>query len=395
MFAIKNLSSADLEILKKELKAKTVNKGDTILEAGATGQSMYFLQSGTLKLIRRETVDAREDQILGVIKAGGFCGEESILSENAPYRFTVVAQEESILHELSKESMQHIMTSSMMTGTKILLGISKDYREAINMSTQPARIISFISPKDGSGRTTLAINIAEQLGKKGKKVIYIDADLQLGDASLLLGSAPNPNVTRLVQLEERLTYDRIQHYFITKNPLKLLAGANSPQEAELVSRAQLAQIIQECAKNCDYLLIDSGCHIDDIALLTWDVSEMLFLVVNPELSSAMRTKRLMKALSRLNYPKEKFHGILNRFKSVDTEYLSVFRSTVEGDWFTVASDPEATENALNSEKFISEVAANEKITKDLKIIASHIAGEEKEVMEKGGIFSWLGKMFSN
>lgn len=240
MFAIQNLSGVDLEVMKKELKTRNFSKGETIIEAGVTGQSMFFIQSGTLKIVRRETVEAKEDEILGVIKAGGFCGEESILGENAPYRHTVIAQEDSILSELTKDGMKFIMTSSMVTGTKILLGISKDYREAISMSSQKARIMSFIAAKDGAGRTTMAVNVAEQLGKKGKKVIIIDADLQLGDACLMFNSSPQPNVTRLVQLEQRLTFDRIQRFFIKKSGMSLLAGSNLPQEADLLSRTQLA-----------------------------------------------------------------------------------------------------------------------------------------------------------
>jgi Flp pilus assembly CpaE family ATPase len=394
MFAIKNLSNTDLEILNNELKTKTVFKGDTIIEAGVTGQSMFFLESGTLKYIKRKTVDGKQDEILGVIKPGNFCGEESILSEKVPYRYTVIAQEKSVVHELTKESMQHIMSTSMVTGTKILLGISKDYREALNISAQQARIISFVSPKDGSGRTTIAVNMAEMLARRGKKVIIIDADLQLGDASIILNSPPKPNITRLVQLEDKLIFERIERFFIQKNTLKLLAGSHLPQEADLISRGQLSQIIQECAKNCDYLIIDSACHIDEMTLLTWDVADMLFLVSTPDLSNAMRLKRLMGALGRLNYSKEKMHGILNKFKQTDTEFLNICEKTVSGDWFTVALDSDSTEKATNDEQFLSDAAPNGKIVKDLEHIIMHITGEEKDKMKKGGIFSWLGKIFS-
>lgn len=394
MFAIKNLSSTDLELLKKNLKEKHVDKGDIIIESGLTGSSMYFVETGTLKYIKRETIDTKEDQILGVIKAGSFCGEESILSENAPYRYTVVAQENSVLQELTQDSMQHIMASSMMTGTKILLGVSKDYREALTMSTQTARIISFVSPKDGAGRTTMATSVAVQLGKKGKKVIIIDADLQLGDASLKLGSLPSPNISRLVQMEERLTFDRIERFFIQKKPVKLLAGPNLPQEADLISRTQMTQIIQECAKNCDFVIIDSGSHIDEIAMMTWDMADMLFLVTTPDLSCAMRLKRLMTAVSRLNYPKEKFHGILNKFKPANTDYLEIYKKTLNCNWFEVAHDEEAIDNAIGYEKFLSDVAANSQIVKDLNHIAMHITGEESQAINKGGIFSWLSSIFA-
>jgi Flp pilus assembly CpaE family ATPase len=131
-----------------------------------------------------------------------------------------------------------------------------------------------------------------------------------------------------------------------------------------------------------------------MTLLTWDVADMLFLVSTPDLSNAMRLKRLMGALGRLNYSKEKMHGILNKFKQTDTEFLNICEKTVSGDWFTVALDSDSTEKATNDEQFLSDAAPNGKIVKDLEHIIMHITGEEKDKMKKGGIFSWLGKIFS-
>lgn len=122
---------------------------------------------------------------------------------------------------------------------------------------------------------------------------------------------------------------------------------------------------------------------------------MLFLVTTPDLSCAMRCKRLMGAMGRLNYPQEKFHGILNKFKPVDYDFLKVYKETVNGDWFTVVADQESTEKAIREEKFLSGVAPKENIVKNIEHIALHIAGEDKENMEKGGIFSWLGKIFTS
>jgi Flp pilus assembly CpaE family ATPase len=61
---------------------------------------------------------------------------------------------------------------------------------------------------------------------------------------------------------------------------------------------------------------------------------------------------------------------------------------------TVAADFESINKATEREKFLSDIAANQKIVKDIEHITLHITGEEKDKMKKGGIFSWLGSIFS-
>lgn len=82
------------------------------------------------------------------------------------------------------------------------------------------------------------------------------------------------------------------------------------------------------------------------------------------------------------------------YKQTDAEYFEIYKNTISADWFTVAADFESINKATEREKFLSDIAANQKIVKDIEHITLHITGEEKDKMKKGGIFSWLGSIFS-
>lgn len=396
MIAIKDLSAGDLEIILHHLVRHEVERNQVLFAEGQPATSMYFLESGVLKAVSRKAIDGRDDVVLGVIKPGGYCGEIALLREDGLYENTIVAMEQSVILELDRNTMQKIMQSSMTAGTKLLLGISRNIREAIAMpqAQESARVVTFISAKDGRGRTTAATHLARYIAGTGKRVIYIDGDLQLGDASVHFGVNSQPHLARLVQMEERLVFDSIKRYFQTSGGVHLLASPAQPQEAEFVTRANLSQIIQECARNCDYLILDVPCHIDEIAILMWDVADLMVFVTEGNLSAMSRLKRLLATLERLNYPKEKFLGLFNKHTPERKEYLDNYRKMMPYKWLAVAEAGEAFLEAQLRGVPVWDVNPQCHAAKNMQAFCEQVVGRAPQNPEKGGIFSRLKAIFA-
>ena len=396
MLAIKDLTTADLEIISRHLLTKEYERGSIIYNAGEKASSMFFVETGSLKIVNRKAKDGQDDVLLGVVKPGGFCGETALLGEESFYEDTVVAMEKSVILELTKEAMQKVMLSSMTAGTKLLLGISRNIREAISMSMaqETAKILAFMSPKDGRGRTTMAVHLAWYLAKMGKRVIFIDCDLQLGDACVHLGLNSQPHMARMIQNEERLVFDSIRKYMQVSRNVNLLSCPSQPQEAEFISRSNLNQVIQECARNCDYLIIDVPSHIDDISILLWDVADQMIFVTMGNISAISRLKRLLATLERLNYPPEKFFCILNQYQADQADYLANYRKLMPFKWHTVAQAVKPFHEAELRGIPIWEVDAACEASKDIQNFCAQIAGRPPTT-EKGGIFSRIKSIFAS
>lgn len=395
MFAIKDLSTQDLELIREHMIRRELERNEILFSGGTDGQSMYFVETGSLKTVFRPATDGGDDTVMSVIKPGGFCGEEVILREGALYESTAVALETTVILELPRANMQKIMASSMTTATKLLLGISRNLREAISVPQQYGKIVAFISPKDGSGRTTIATHLARHLVKSGKKVIFIDCDFQLGDAHVHLRVPGQPNLARLIQMEERLSFERIQKYFQSPAGLSFLAAPHQPQEAELVNRSSLNQIIQECMRNCDFLVLDIQSHIDEQSILLWDIADLLVLVTRGDLAMLTRTTRLMSAINRLNYPKEKLLCVLNSFTLSQQDYLEQYQKVIPNKWFTVAENETLFANALTEGLPIWQEDAETPASKDLQAFSRSFLGEQPAPKGRGGIFSRIKALFSN
>jgi len=396
MLAIKDLSQADRELIQKQMQRKELDRNEVLYKEANASLCMYFVESGALKLVARKAKDGRDDVILGAVKPGGFCGEVALLREESLYEDTAVAMEPTVVLELNKEGLQKIMLESMTTGTKLLLGISRSIREAIAIpqAQEMAHIIALVSPKDGNGRTTVATHLARYLAAAGKKVILIDGDLQLGDANVHLGLLGQPHLARLVQLEERIVFDSIKRYFQSSNGVFMLASPAQPQEAEFVSRSNLNQVVLECARNCDYLILDVPSHIDDLSILLWDLSDLMLFVTRADIASLTRLKRLVMAVSRLDYPPEKFMGVVNEYTTAQAEYLDNLKSIIPCKWHTIARADEAFAEAQLKGNAVWQIDPASPGSKNMQELCRQILGQAPQTQEKGGVFTRIKSWFA-
>lgn len=91
--------------LMEQMHMKSVSAGETIISERDTGQSMFIISNGRVKVTRLS--DNGQEQILAHLGEGAFFGEMALLSE-APRSASVVAEEETLLFEVSREVIGEI-----------------------------------------------------------------------------------------------------------------------------------------------------------------------------------------------------------------------------------------------------------------------------------------------
>ena len=72
---------------------------------------------------------------------------------------------------------------------------------------QSPRIITITSGKGGVGKTNIVANLGYTLCRFGKRVLILDADLGLGNLDVLLGLAPEYNLSHVIKGEKSLYLD--------------------------------------------------------------------------------------------------------------------------------------------------------------------------------------------
>ena len=78
-------------------------------------------------------------------------------------------------------------------------------RVQTNQEISNARVIAITSGKGGVGKTTLSVNIALELARRGKKVVVFDADFGLANVEVMLGIRPQYNLLDLIHNNKSMT----------------------------------------------------------------------------------------------------------------------------------------------------------------------------------------------
>jgi len=181
-----------------------------------------------------------------------------------------------------------------------------------------SEIITVVSPKGNSGKTTLAVNLALGLQQEaGHKTAIIDSDLQFGDIPVFLNIDPVITLVEacrdIVNLSPLTMGSYLTAY--TKN-IKILAAPQRPELAELVTKERLVTVLKHMRSLFRYVVVDTAPGFDEKTLAIADVSTFVYLVV--PYNSALDLEHLKQSvdfLRSLGYPREKVKIVLTRIKT--------------------------------------------------------------------------------
>ena len=193
-----------------------------------------------------------------------------------------------------------------------------DIRRTITSEAGEVRgghVVLVYSPQGGSGKTTLATNIASGLMKKGIKVLLIDADVQFGDVGVFLKLQGQSTLADLVSKVDDVDVEFFDSVVTThESGLKVLLGPARPEFADEVEAnpTALTRIIDQVASRYDFIVIDTSTHISEMLLSLMDLAEKIVLVSMPTLSGVKNARFMLELFDQLNYPQNKIAFVLNK-----------------------------------------------------------------------------------
>ena len=204
---------------------------------------------------------------------------------------------------------------------RIMMDIPMDARAPIKAAAsgdgeiRPGHVIVVYSPQGGAGCTTIATNLASGLMKKNIKVLLVDSDLQFGDVGVFLKVQSQSTLLDLVSKVDDLDTDFFDSVVSNhESGLKILLGPQRPEFAEEVESnpTSVARIIEKIANGYDFIVVDTGRHLDETLLSLTDIATRIVMVLTPTLSAVKNVKFMLDLFDKLNYPPEKVSLVLNR-----------------------------------------------------------------------------------
>jgi pilus assembly protein CpaE len=179
------------------------------------------------------------------------------------------------------------------------------------------RIIAVLSPKGGSGKTTVASNLAVGLAQaEPDKVVIVDLDMQFGDVSTALRLMPEHTIADAARVATNADSMALKTYLTSHGSgLWALCGPDSPGEGEDVLASQAQAVVQHLAREFAYVVVDTCAGITEHTLSILDIATDLVLVCAMDVPSVRSLRKEVDALEQLGMTEQRRHFVINRADS--------------------------------------------------------------------------------
>jgi pilus assembly protein CpaE len=234
----------------------------------------------------------------------------------APIVLLASVESSTLLEEALESEVADVLLLPQLT-ENVVFAIRKAAhtgRRAQAVAGRRGRIVTVFSPKGGTGKTVTATNVAAALAKHhGRRALLLDLDLQFGDAAIMLGIEPEKTIFDLVTAPGELDSEKLAGY-ITQHTcgLDILPAPLRPEDAELVTEAKLARLLEVARESYDVIVVDTSPFFHGPMLATLDRTDELLLLCALDVPTLKNVRLSLQTLELLSFPPERIKVVLRK-----------------------------------------------------------------------------------
>ena len=292
-----------LRAIARRMRPITSTAGSVIVEQGEVIDSLLFIESGRA-MLRVEQTPGHMTTVAS-LGPGEMFGESGLAGEPSPA--AMVAAEDIRLLALDRQSVNRMLERE----PDVVAGLHRlaDQRRrtfpvlvssaAAAGESQRADVIAVYSAKGGSGRTTIALNLAAALARKYPgQVLLVDLALPFNHVALLANLVPSGSLARLAGTPSELLGDALLGAVVYHaNGMLVLPGTLRAEESDQLKPQNVHEALEILRPAFRYIILDLGTALDDVTLAALENAARMILVTTPELTTLQGASELMEILA--------------------------------------------------------------------------------------------------
>lgn len=184
-----------------------------------------------------------------------------------------------------------------------------------------ARSIAVFSLRGGVGVSSIAVNLSVALSQLwGIDTCLWDMAMGVGQCALMLNLKPVSTIASFSDWHEKTLDDATLRSMLLKHDsgIWLMPAPTSVEELELINTQTVDLVWTGVQSLSPYLIIDAGNHFTEPTLTILERSDIILLVMAPELASVNAAYQAIKVFNDIGLPAGKIIPILNHTNQMET-----------------------------------------------------------------------------
>jgi Flp pilus assembly CpaE family ATPase len=331
-----NLGEEELDKIGGLLKERRYDANQVLFKQGDVGDTLLVVADGRVKVFLQE---GQSEKVLAFHGEGDVLGEMALLT-GEPRSASAMAMSDSRVLLLPKEDfdkyiatnigvMREMMRIIAVRQAETNLRLARGSEDTGEVRTKGGRVYTVFSPRGGSGKTTVAVNLAVAFAQlHPDDVSLLDLSLTFGHCALMLNLSPKASVAGTsVDALSKMDREGMKYYQIPHaTTLKLLVGSSKPEEGEAVTGDHVRAAVDVLRRLSEVTVIDTASNFAEATIAALEASDKVLLLCTPELTTLRDVRECQRIfLDLIRLPKEKVLYVMNQifpFKALTAEQFS-------------------------------------------------------------------------
>jgi polysaccharide biosynthesis transport protein len=253
--------------------------------------------------------------------------------------------------------------------------------------SNPTKTIMITSPSQGTGKTTVASNLALSISQEEGDVILVDADLRRPAVHKHLGVTKSPGLSDVIR--NRADIQSVVKQWKGEGSLKVITAGNIPAKlAETAGSKGISAMLSKLKESYELVIVDSPPLIIADSYSLASAVDGVILVLEPGETPEEQARTIKELLVRAN---AKILGIV--FNKVseesansyyDYQYQSLYSPKYYGDYYTskAITEPITASRSKRVMEFLERGKVPPEIESDFEKALTKIKAQARKILSQ-------------